>query len=599
MIIFLIKGYEPETLYETKIKYTCKPGSQFYERYNIFTQEKVLECLWKKSWEPATLPECKVTHCIELATPLASLNYKFLWDNQQVLVDNYYTYYCDSDKSLESDTRNKSSAPNSLSVKCNSLGDFEYPENWPQCFETVSCDSPPNVPINGTREWVKGAVNETFYETKIKYACKSGSQFKIGNEYFMNRFIDCHWNKVWDPLPLPPCEITHCLEPHSPLPSLNLYYTWDNKFVPVGNSIMYKCKSNMVFEQNTTLKLESTDFLKVGCGVDGNYAYPSPWPQCSETISCGTPPSLPVNGSRTWLNETDLDNKYGTHITYKCVQGSKFDTNNNGVGDSENVTINCEWRKAWSPWTELPKCVITHCTGPPPLPEDSNLEELNSGWVPINGEKWYQCKGKKPDGNHTKFFESDRNKTSFSMLCKPDGTYNFINKRENWPTCLSNVNCGQPPNVTKGGTRTWLNGIELKDTYATEVKYQCAKGSQFDTNGDLEGDSESITTVCRWNKNWSPWSTLPQCYITHCVDPFYIPLNTSLEESTSEFPRINSNKEYRCSNRKSNGVHTKFFLHDHSKSSFSMLCLPNGTFNFLNKTENWPVCVEGKLHLYK
>ena len=450
LIIFLIKGSEPEMFYETKIKYTCKPGSQFLVGNN-FRKTRVLECLWKKSWEPATLPECKVTHCVKPTTPLASLNYNFTWDNQEVLVDNYYTYYCDSDKALESDTRNKSSASNSISVKCNSLGDFEYPEIWPQCFETISCGSPPHVPINGTREWVKGAVN---------------------------------------------------------------------------------------------------------------------------------------------------DDKYDTHITYKCAQGSMFDTNNNDVGNSVNVTINCEWRKVWNPWPKLPKCVITHCIDPLPMPEDSNLEELNSDWVPINEKKWYQCKGIKPDGNHTKFFESDRNKSSFSMLCKPDGTYDFINIRENWPTCLSNVNCGQPPNVTNGGSRTWLNGIELKDTYATQVKYQCVKGSQFDTNGDLEGDSESITTVCRWNKNWSPWSTLPQCYITHCVDPFYIPLYTSLEESTSEFPRINSNKEYRCSKRSSNGVHTKFFLHDRSKSSFSMPCLPNGTFGFLNKTENWPVCVEGKLHLY-
>ena len=158
------------------------------------------------------------------------------------MVDNYYTYYCDADKALESDTKKKSSASNSISVKCNSLGDFEYPEIWPQCFETVSCDSPPNVPINGTREWVKGAVNETFYETKIKYSCKSGSQFKNNDGYFMNRFIECHWKKVWDPLPLPPCEITHCLEPHSPLPSLNFNYTWDNELVPVGNNITYKCK---------------------------------------------------------------------------------------------------------------------------------------------------------------------------------------------------------------------------------------------------------------------------------------------------------------------------------------------------------------------
>ena len=83
------------------------------------------------------------------------------------------------------------------------------------------------------------------------------------------------------------------------------------------------------------------------------------------------------------------------------------------------------------------------------------------------------------------------------MMCLPNGQFAFGNIRENWPTCLSTVNCGQPPTAPEGGARTWINGIEFKDTYATQVKYQCIKGSQFDTNGDGAGDSEFIFTVCK------------------------------------------------------------------------------------------------------
>jgi len=541
-----------------KIEYACKPGSQFEVGSGSFKQFVELKCLWKKSWEPTTLPNCKITHCLQPATPGDSLNFNFTWDKQPVKVDDYYTYNCESGKVLESGTRNRSEALNHISVKCKTDGEYEYPQIWPQCSETISCGSPPEALANGTIKWIKGVENNTFYENKIEYTCKPGSQFILVDGHRMNHRIECLWNKIWDPLPLPTCEITNCLKPITPQELLNFNFTWDNNL------------------------------------IDGSYVYPSPWPQCSETVSCGEPPPVPVNGSHEWLLGNDQVELYDTHILYKCVRGSKFDTDNDGIGDSDNITINCQWRKVWSPWPILPKCIITHCVDPLPIPKDSNLEEVNSGWVAINTKKWYQCADKLENGSHTKFFESDRSKSSFSMTCQPNGLFKFVNLRENWPTCLSTVHCGQPSNEPSGGLRTWTKGLELDDTYLTQVKYYCVNGSQFDTNGDLAGDSESITTECMWNKTWSPWSVLPQCFITHCVDPFDIPLNTSLEESTSNWTRINTYKEYRCS-RMVNGVHTQFFQYDRTKSSFKMKCLPDGTFDFVNESLHWPVCLEGKV----
>lgn len=46
------------------------------------------------------------------------------------------------------------------------------------------------------------------------------------------------------------------------------------------------------------------------------------------------------------------------------------------------------------------------------------------------------------------FWETDRTKSTFSILCKEDGTYEFENKRENWPTCVSDINCTDfPPEI--------------------------------------------------------------------------------------------------------------------------------------------------------
>ena len=55
-------------------------------------------------------------------------------------------------------------------------------------------------------------------------------------------------------------------------------------------------------------------------------------------------------------------------------------------------------------------------------------------------------------------------------------------------------------------------------------------GSRFDTDNDGFGDAYRIVNVCLWNQTWNPYPQLPECKITHCVDPFEIPSQTMLEE---------------------------------------------------------------------
>ena len=46
------------------------------------------------------------------------------------------------------------------------------------------------------------------------------------------------------------------------------------------------------------------------------------------------------------------------------------------------------------------------------------------------------------------FWQSDRLKSTFSIPCKTDGLYDFIDKRENWPTCVLDINCTDlPPEI--------------------------------------------------------------------------------------------------------------------------------------------------------
>jgi hypothetical protein len=65
---------------------------------------------------------------------------------------------------------------------------------------------------------------------------------------------------------------------------------------------------------------------------------------------------------------------YNTFVSYKCVNGSQFDTNNDKKGDAVSISSRCLWNKTWSPYPVLPPCYITHCVNPFPIPNDTFLQ---------------------------------------------------------------------------------------------------------------------------------------------------------------------------------------------------------------------------------
>ena len=73
---------------------------------------------------------------------------------------------------------------------------------------------------------------------------------------------------------------------------------------------------------------------------------------------------------------------------------------------------------------------------------DSNLE-----WTPVNTNKEYECKNRLGN-DHTMYWESDRSKSTFSIFCKADGFFDFVDERRNWPTCLEDITCPDiPPEI--------------------------------------------------------------------------------------------------------------------------------------------------------
>ena len=49
------------------------------------------------------------------------------------------------------------------------------------------------------------------------------------------------------------------------------------------------------------------------------------------------------------------------------------------------------------------------------------FQELRQGWTRVGDKKEYECQNKLADGTHTMYFERDRTKSDFSMVCDEFG----------------------------------------------------------------------------------------------------------------------------------------------------------------------------------
>ena len=110
-----------------------------------------------------------------------------------------------------------------------------------------------------------------------------------------------------------------------------------------------------------------------------------------------------------------------------------------------------------------------------------------------------------------------------------------------------------------------------------------------------------LLSQVRLPNNTPPVLHLVFTWIEYFIDasptsPFPMPSDHELEEATSAWTPINTDKVYRCTGRRQGTggwYHTKFFEWDRSQSEMGQRCQANGQYNFVNLTSNWPVCLEG------
>ena len=468
------------------------------------------------------------------------------------------------------------------------------------------------------------ASTTAYYLGEVGWRCKdrrflirdTTSATNTGQESITSR---CRWSKEWSVSPSQlECRLTYCDNAtEAPNTSHGYNFTWDGAVIPIGQSVTYRCRDGWRFEADTDTKDQAGMKVEVKCGTDGYLGYPTTWTTCRDKTECPAPPPPPENGSLSLEGDPSLSQPYLTQLVYSCTNGSQYDTDSSGAGDTPGLVSSCQWRGAWHPWTSMPSCIITHCTSPPLPPSHHHLEELTTSWTPTNSPKVFQCQGYLPEeSRHTRFFQQDRSLSSLSLPCRPDGQVTFDGF---WPTCLVDIECpGELPSIPTHPlyllvpgddgrvvekrtphpslstiTTTHLaatsNISSLAHNYGAELAYFCGLARKFQVSGTHQ---DTHTLTCGWDASWAGELVLPPCDWVSCLRPPAPPPQARLRLTGWDGRPVpfGGQAVYVCD-------HGTWFVDDSAQESVIFECqdgsqpgTARGLFNTPDEDSNWPLC---------
>ena len=261
--------------------------------------------------------------------------------------------------------------------------------------------------------------------------------------------------------------------------------------MPLNDVVQYPCKSGMKVENSTDTKEEADSFIRIKCGEDGMFRYPSPWPKCYDNVICEDP------GTPTDFNSTSYTTTTTTTTTPKpwVIYDVRYNTNVNNVGSKRGSrlhnsnALNCCNACRASQGTSINiikyengKC---HCYSYSGDPEADG--KFSSG---ASGKTTGRCGDPRDDG----FPLGGRKKRAVEFTFETSGT------------SLS---------------------------YKSMISYHCADPRQYIYQANVQ-EAQYRYSECQWKKKFTVNVTELECRIHHCSHPH-------LHQGSHEPPPVENN----------------------------------------------------------
>jgi hypothetical protein len=305
-----------------------------------------LRCVLTYCSNATTLPNTHYNYNLLLGGNTADINYNTLGQHGDRTPLNKSIFYpCQNSNGtsnyyrLENLTDFQHQSDTGIYVTCGPSGLYNYPSIWPPCSANITCLEP-GLTADLKLQPVPGSPGNFSYLSQLAFSCMDPRKYvkMVGSSTAVrapNVTTTCLWRKLYNVTASQLiCTLHHCGHPYldpggfSPPPrGNNLFLIEDSRvnssYVPFSTYITLNCSTGMYIESNQTDPTQSQVFVQCLPSVAtynipplaSTYVYnlsmaavktyvAGAWPNCTRTVVCGQPPPPPVNGTRTWLNDS-------------------------------------------------------------------------------------------------------------------------------------------------------------------------------------------------------------------------------------------------------------------------------------------------------
>lgn len=386
-----------------------------------------------------------------------------------------------------------------ISVTCTDSGEFTIINPMPSCRAPAQCEAIPTVP-GGKR--LQNSTQTSLKEfEKVIYQCDPGSKLP-DNTIYKNEdghfALPCGLGGKYPTFTWPTCEVYQCLNLDTNVPRFTVLDGLSGN-IPINTVVKYRCSDTDRIANN------SPDPINVLCKPNGEFDYPSPWPECRTKETCLNKPTPP---STTYLEDVNPAQQVFQfdHAEYACKPGSVFEgVSNPNIVDGK-FRVLCQADRTFTSLAtgDWPQCTVKQCmTTSPPTADHKILTTLP---VNVNDKVRFACSSAEAVlDNNAEFFEGTCQNTGLVDVPTPPAC-RLARQCASIPPAQagSNLQNSSSSNVLEGQTATYecVNGA----TY-NGVTHSSIVSSAFHLKCPATAGTPEFETIATW----------PKCEFEKCV----------------------------------------------------------------------------------